>query len=296
MKKVLLLTTLLLSGYAVNAQVDTITEYFTGTPALSGVTGQPGYVSGNNGYGDKGKYMRFNYENGMSVSGSMTSVLMWVPVKEDNGGSMDVKVIDFTGGTAGAELASVTVDLANIDTAVAALQVAEGAVGYNVSVTFPTAVALTPASDVLVGIELPATAGDTVALIHNSNGDFPAAETHTWELWSDDTWNDVETAWSGLEVAFAIFPIVDGVPATSLTENAINASAYPNPASDVFNIKLDAEGATATLISMDGKVVATEEFNGSHVSFDVANLVEGAYIYEVVAADGTVIRDTFIKQ
>jgi hypothetical protein len=72
--------------------------------------------------------------------------------------------------------------------------------------------------------------------------------------------------------------------------------AYPNPAKEVFNIALNGEGATATLISMDGKVVASEEFNGSNVSFNVAGLVEGAYIYEVVAADGTVIRDTFVKQ
>jgi len=295
MKKVLLLTSLFFVGLTAQAQVDTITEYFTGTPALSGVTGQPGYVSGNNGYGDIGKYMRFNSANGMSVSGTMTGVVMWIPVKEDNGGSMDVKVFDFTGGTTGTELASVTVDIANIDTSLAGLQIAEGTVGYNVAVTFPAPIALTPTSDVLVGVALPTTAGDTVALVHNSDGDFANAMTHTWEQWSDNSWNDVETAWSGLQVAFAIFPIVDGVPA-SISETSIHASVYPNPASSVLNIDLDAEAVQVSVIGMDGKVVISEEINGTTATLNVADLNQGAYFYEVVAADGTVIRDTFIKQ
>lgn len=76
----------------------------------------------------------------------------------------------------------------------------------------------------------------------------------------------------------------------------LQVKAFPNPANDVFNVVLNGEGVSATLIALDGKVVATEEFSGSTVTFNVAELIEGAYIYEVVAADGSVIRDTFIKQ
>lgn len=71
---------------------------------------------------------------------------------------------------------------------------------------------------------------------------------------------------------------------------------YPNPATDVLNIKMNENATSVSIIGMDGKVISTESVNSNLVTVNVSNLVSGVYFYEVVAANGTVIRNTFVKQ
>lgn len=294
MKKLLLSVVAVSAAFTMNAQLDTLTEFFTGTPTLYGSTGG-GYVSGNNGYGDLGKYMRFDNTMGITGDGTLIGAVLWLPAKNDNGGSFDVVVREFNAGTLGNTLASETFTLASVDTATAALMVAEGAVGYNLAVTFSTPVAVTSASDIVVGIELPTTAGDSIALISNTDGDFAGGDQYTWDLWSDNTFTAVAdpSDW-GLFIAFGVHPVIDFV--AGVTENSIEVSVYPNPANDVLNFNLKGEANSITIITLDGKVVATQSVNGATASVNVANLATGAYIYEVSAADGSVIRDTFVKK
>lgn len=295
MKKVLLSLTAFAVSLTLSAQVDTLTEFFTGTPQIYGVSGQPGYLSGNNGYGDLGKYQRFDAAYGLSGNGSLTGVLLWVPVKADNGGSFDVDVINFAGGVAGSVLASATVNLADVDTSIfTGYAVAEGTVAYNVAVNFATPVAFTSTSDFLVGVTLPTTSGDTVAVVSNTDGDFPAANTHTWELWSDNSWNDMNTAWSGIEIALGIFPVIDMT--AGLTESSIEANAYPNPANSELTVSVKGNATSVSVISMDGKVVATQDFVGASTTVNVSELIAGVYFYEVTAEDGSVVRNTFVKK
>lgn len=83
----------------------------------------------------------------------------------------------------------------------------------------------------------------------------------------------------------------------SIEENAtITASAFPNPASDVLNIKLTESVTSVSILGMDGKVLSTESVNSNLVAVNVSNLVSGVYFYEVVAENGTVIRNTFVKK
>jgi hypothetical protein len=86
-----------------------------------------------------------------------------------------------------------------------------------------------------------------------------------------------------------------GGPA-SLVENTMNVNVYPNPAEDVLNISMDLNGASVAVISMDGKVVASQVMNGTTATVDVANLVSGVYFYEVTAENGLVIRNSFVKK
>jgi hypothetical protein len=81
-----------------------------------------------------------------------------------------------------------------------------------------------------------------------------------------------------------------------LTENEIVSSVYPNPASDVLNINLKASATSVSIISMDGKVVSTQNVTSNTVAVDLSNVLAGAYIYEIVAENGTVIRNTFVKK
>lgn len=296
MKKLLLSAVVLATGLVANAQLDTISAHMAGTPVLYN-SGGSGYVSGNNDYGDLAKYQRFDASHGILATGTMSEVLLWVPVKDDNGGSFDVVVRDFTGGTAGSVLATETISLSAVDTSLAGYSPLGSSLAYNLAVTLTTPVAITASSDIIVGIVLPTTAGDTVALVSNTDGDFADAGTHTWEEWSDNSFvplNDgTSNSWQ-LDIAFGVFPVIDYV--AGLTESEMNLKAFPNPANDVLNISTSVEVASVSIISMDGKVVATEDVNASTAAINVAHLTTGTYLYEVVAADGSVVRNTFVKK
>lgn len=96
--------------------------------------------------------------------------------------------------------------------------------------------------------------------------------------------------------------VLDDVVVTGTTsgaginENTISASVFPNPATDVLNIKLTENATSVSILGMDGKVISTESVNSNVVAVNVSNLVSGVYFYEVVAENGTVIRNTFVKK
>lgn len=81
-----------------------------------------------------------------------------------------------------------------------------------------------------------------------------------------------------------------------LNEASIEALVYPNPAINVLNIETTAAANSVSIISMDGKVVSSTAMSGLKGSVDVSNLKEGVYFYEVAIADGSVVRNTFVKQ
>lgn len=295
MKKILLSIGVVLTSIAANAQVDTLTEFFTGNPALYGAQGG-GYVTGNNNYGDLGKGMRFNSVNGLSNGGTITNVLLWAPIKDDNGGSFTVKVHEFVSTTAlGAELGSVTIPLSQVDTTIATGYAFAGDWLYNVNATFSMPITIPASKDVVVMVYLPTTSGDTLAIVSNTAGEFANAATHTLDLWNDGTLSDFATSWQGgVNVALAIFPVVNFT--VGINENMIEASVYPNPASDVLNIKLNANATSVSIIGMDGKVISTESVNANTVAVNVSNLVAGVYVYEIVAENGEIVRNTFVKK
>jgi hypothetical protein len=296
MKKILLSIGVVLSAAAANAQVDTLTEFFTGTPTIYGAQGG-GYVAGNNSYDDRAKMQLFDGTHGVNGGGSITSLLLWAPAKSDagTGGSFRAVIWANNAGEPGAELGSVTIPLSQVDTTAAGTMVAEAAVGYNVVATFSSSIAIPANGEFWAGVVLPTTAGDSLGLVTNTDGDFADAVTHTGEFWSDGafyTFGDPNN-W-GLLIAIAAYPVVNFQ--VGLTENEIVSSVYPNPASEVLNINLKANATSVSIISMDGKVVSTQNVTSNTVAVDLSNVLAGAYIYEIVAENGTVIRNTFVKK
>ena len=82
----------------------------------------------------------------------------------------------------------------------------------------------------------------------------------------------------------------------SIAENTITAEVYPNPANDVLNVTTSGKADRVSILSLDGKVVSSQEMNGTSATVNVAGLNSGAYIYEVTAADGSAVRNTFMKK
>jgi hypothetical protein len=295
MKKIILsLSTILVFGISANSQVlDTLSEFFTGTATLYDASGG-GYLSGNNSYDDLAKIQRFNDSTGVTGPGDITGALLFIPVKTGSAGTFKVSVWSFNSvSTIGTVLGSKTISISSVDTTSAGVKVCEGTKFYNLKVVFDTPIAIPASKDFLIGVELPTVAGDTIALATNTDGDFLLAETHTFEVWSDNTFIDYVSSWP-IEIAHAIYPTVSFYT-VGINEKAIEASVYPNPTADVLNIKVEGIISSVSIKSLDGKLISNQVANTSSVSIDVAGLTKGVYFYEVNVA-GTLVRNTFVKK
>jgi len=290
MKKLLLSLTVF-AGFTATAQVDTLSEFFTGTPTLYGAQGG-GYVTGNNSYGDLEKGMRFNSANGVTGGGSLTSVLAWIPFTINTSGTATAtaKVYSFNSVTAfGTLLGSQSLNLSAIDTTLAGVQTANSR-PFNAVFNFASAITLPASNDILVMIELPTGAGDTIAIVSNTSGDWANAATHTFEKWSDNSLNEFATAWQGgVNVAMAIYPVINFT--SSIEENVASASVYPNPANDVINFEVSEEIASIVITSLEGKVIATT----TNTTLNVSDFNSGMYLYTLNTVSGKVANGSFTK-
>jgi hypothetical protein len=79
---------------------------------------------------------------------------------------------------------------------------------------------------------------------------------------------------------------------TGIKENSLSASVYPNPATDVLNIKIDEAIENVVVTSIDGKVVA----NATSGSVDISVLNAGVYVYNVTTVTGKTAKGNFIKK
>jgi hypothetical protein len=162
---------------------------------LSGGTGAWGFVSGHNNYLDESKADYFANAGGATqIFG--TRMEFGVATAANAASKVTVHVWDDNAGTPGTQLNSV--DLL-IDDIIAATG--------DITVMFPTAVNVT--GPYYVGIRITYAAGDTVALLHNTDGDVTTATA--WEEWSGGGWYryDDTNSW-GINVGHAIYPITLG--------------------------------------------------------------------------------------
>lgn len=167
----------------------------TATLYASGGTGAWGYVAGHNNYGDISKA---NYYSNSSGYTSCENVRVWfgAAAAASSASKVTVFVWDEVGGEPGTVLAQQDV---LIDDIVAA--------GGDITATFSTPATLSGAF--FAGVKYTYTAGDTVGLITNADGDVTTGTA--WEQWNDNSWHayNSTSSWQ-LELDHAIFPLVGG--------------------------------------------------------------------------------------
>jgi hypothetical protein len=84
--------------------------------------------------------------------------------------------------------------------------------------------------------------------------------------------------------------------AASLEENtALNVNVFPNPTNETLTVNSNLEIENIAIISLDGKIVKTQQCNGTSKEINVSDLNSGSYIYEVKTTNGFVSRKTFVK-
>lgn len=254
---------------------DTAHYPLAGTPTIYG-SSNGGYVSGNNGYGDKAKADYFSgFTSGWTISeafiyfGAATGSSSQVPIKiwNDNG----------TGGAPGTTaLGTVNVPISTIITDVTAQQVTY--------VTFTSPVAID--GSFFVGVVLPTVAGDSVAIVTNTDGD--TSPGTAWEQWSDNVWYAYSdgSSW-GMNVQHAIWPLI--CDPTNVSTSAANnhVSMFPNPAYDMLNLYFGNYQGDIDIVISDilGKEVmrySGQVNNTSAIKIDISDLRSGIYMINCV--------------
>lgn len=118
--------------------------------------------------------------------------------------------------------------------------------------------------------------------------------THAWYLnWTDEYKGVLVNSmlWALGETCDAF--ATEGVVATPKDAVANNVSVYPNPATDMLNVKFDG-AASVTLYDVTGKVVFTENYT-DNAAINVANLSTGVYVCSVVIDNVASTQRVIIK-
>ncbi|MFN5418325.1 MAG: T9SS type A sorting domain-containing protein [Flavobacteriia bacterium] len=80
---------------------------------------------------------------------------------------------------------------------------------------------------------------------------------------------------------------------SSIEENTLVSSLYPNPVKDILTIKTAAKIASISVLSLDGKEISNYKVDSK---INVSNLNAGIYFLEVKAENGLISKTKFIKE
>ena len=271
----------------------------------AGCSPNAGYVFGSNCYQDKEKAAFFAPALWSNVSApAMVTGAVVVFYKEGTRGttgtaSRAVNLKMYNGSLAAGPTGTtspVTTATANLGLITAAT--ATNNIGYlagDPNVTYATNVAIpykytfsapvsAPAAGFFLSVVTPTVAGDTAAIFN----DFNSATGNSWELWSDNSWHDMNTAWGGLTNNMAIFPLI--TCSTKLTDyNSLsnNVSVMPNPSNGLFNVVIalpTVQDIKIEVTNMLGQSVYTnsmKSFNTGVIPVDLSDNTNGVYFLTV---------------
>jgi len=135
-----------------------------------------------------------------------------------------------------------------------------------------------------VGVILPTTVGDSVALFTNEVP--PGPDGNGWEAFYDGTWGSYTDDWSGFSrgglgnyIAVDVCgPISTGIHTISDATQAI--TVFPNPANDQLNVEWDINAKMdVVMYSVTGSIVKSFTIQSTALNtFDIHDLAAGTYI------------------
>lgn len=289
-------------SHYINAQTDTIIDFFQSTGATLIESPNGGYVSGTNGYGDSEKLQAFYPLQSESVLGAF----IWFGSKTYN--SLDiqsrlclkVKTIDTSETNTAPFFRGITntidstwISMADVDT----------------GLTFPNGLQyFSFSSPVLVnsfyamGLNFDSLARDSsgslldsIALF-NSAKDSVSAVGMSWEKWNGNYKRIIDT-W-GFDLDFAIFPVIDTTLNLVHNVNNLDFDIFPNPTSNYFQIQAKlAVNSSVELIDFYGKVILKKYVEAAcdKLTIDLNSIRSGYYLVKITNPKQIGIRPLFVN-
>ena len=214
-----------------NAYCDSLHFPFQGNYVLYSIryqNGSYGYYSGNNGFSDKSKA---DFFTPMSPFTKVTGVLIRFAKATSSGTNYNVPVNIWDNSGSGGAPGSI-ISTKNLTYQQIANDIATNQMTY---LDFTPFVDLT--GSFYLGIDLPSTVGDTLAIYTNKNGQ--TVPGTAWEQWRDNRWLPYSdpTSWE-FNLSHAIFPILckEGYGLNEFSPFSDEVTIYPNPSSALFTI------------------------------------------------------------
>lgn len=271
--------------------------------ATPGCSPKAGYVFGSNCYDDKEKASFFAASKYSSITGPYVTGAVVVFYKNGTAGttgtaSRAVNLKMYNGTLAGGPTGTAGIATATANLGLIGATTATNNIGYlagDPTVTYATNIALpykytfttpiaAPAGGFFLSVTTPTTTGDTAVVLN----DFNATANSSWEMWSDNTWHDMNVAWGGLVNNMSIFPIITCT--TKLNEiNLLNSNVniMPNPSNGLFNLVVTlpvAQDLTVNVTNTLGQVVYSsshKEFSSGVLPIDLSDKNQGIYFVTV---------------
>jgi len=290
---------------------DTLTNFLaTDTLFLirSGSTA-PGYVGGNNGYGDKAKAEAYSSTGLVSTAKIVGGIVLFYRHATANIGTKGTSNLVFnvyngnnTSGPSGAAIngytASITTILASATATSGVTYCGDPGLAFTSNIirpfSFNFATATNITGDFLMSSTLPSVTGDTAA-IFTTSGNTAAAST-AWEQWNDNSWNKFNDGTSNswqIDASIAILPKIACITDV-INFNGIsgNIAVFPNPSSGKFNFAITmpkASDINFTVINNIGQVVYAKtesSVTNAIVGMDLSHLAKGIYFVNITDNTG----------
>lgn len=246
-----------------------------------------GYVAGNNKYGDLQKAQFYSlHKMGYMAPGILQGVQVFSGTKSTLAGSSQVVIQIYAVDTGGFRPGNIIatsnpVSIQDIDIS-----------GMGNTFSFPAAV--TVEDSFFVSMVLPATAGDTLAIVSTID-DCSAFTGWSWEQWSDQTWHTLVNSWI-TDIDLALFPILDlpfntGLPAAN--DGNIYGTVFPNPARQQANFHYELTSPAVfsmTLVNAAGIMVSERQIirytaGSFDESIDLRQCTAGLYLLKIMEGE-----------
>lgn len=272
-------------------------------------TSNPGYVGGNNGYGDKAKAEWYSSAGLVSNSKIVGGIVLFYRHATANIGTKGTSNIVFnvyngnnTSGPSGAAIngytAAINTILASSPATNSVTYCGNPSLGFSSNIIRPFSFNFTTATnitgDFLMSSTLPSLTGDTVAIFTTSGN--TATLSTAWEQWSDNSWNKFNDGTSNswqIDASIAILPKIACITDV-INFNGIsgNIAVFPNPSNGKFNFAVtmpQASDLNFTVINNLGQVVYTKvekSVTNAIVGMDLSHLAKGIYFVNVMDSTG----------
>ena len=258
---------------------DTLNYPLEGTYAVY-ITNDNGFVTGNNEFGDLAKANYFDINENRYITGVLHEFAY------GTGGipSIEFAVWDSDGenNSPGTKLAFRTLPLDDILDDVVSQSFTY--IEYNPPVLVD--------GPFYAGFMLPTTTGDTLVVWSNQHNDTDPGIA--WELWNTNEWYPLSSSdsWS-LDIALAIYPIVQSTMDINENTNPGGLFIYPNPSYGKYTVGLanpSNEALQLEVFNTSGNCILDKSFENmeNEISFDISGFPAG--IYMVRLTDSREIR------
>ncbi len=279
---------------------DTIvqTNFNNGTPVIYTLT--EGYISGSNNYDDKEKAQKFDVTTPVYIQ----DVIIWFGAKEYVSGNSASKVtvnLRQANGTGTASSGTVNTApgtlLATKDILITRIDTS----GFYNKISFTAPILVS--ADYAIGVNF-TTLGtnDQVGVVSSTDGDANGTE-FAWEMWSDNTWHSMLSAWTNAidgDIDLGIFPIECPNLITGVEEVASDFMIFPNPATDQLTIIAIEQNPMANsecrILTASGQLVYTSSINSQQSTIDISNLASGIYFVQVVMDGKVSVKKVVVRK